>query len=41
VTDSDRRFLEYIRDSIALVREYARGGRETFVRDHMVQDAIL
>lgn len=41
MTDQDQRFLEYMHDSIVLVREYTQGGRDAFMRDHMVQDAVL
>lgn len=41
MTDNDARFLVYIRDSIALVREYAGGGRESFDTEPVVKDAIL
>jgi uncharacterized protein with HEPN domain len=41
LTANDERFLTYIRESIARVHEYARGGRESFLHEPMVQDAIL
>ena len=39
--DRDRRYLTYIRDAIALIEARARVGREGFLRDLDIQDAIL
>ncbi|TAK35486.1 MAG: DUF86 domain-containing protein [Chloroflexota bacterium] len=39
--DRDRRYLTYIRDSIALIQARTRAGRETFLRDVDAQDAVL
>src|SRR5688572_15276307 len=36
-----RIYLEYIRDSIALVQEYAADGEHAFLADQRTQDAIL
>ena len=33
--------LRYIRDSIALVEQYTRGGHVAFQHDTLVQDAVL
>ena len=37
----DRFYLEYIQDSIALVEQYARDGRETYFTEPRTQDAVL
>jgi uncharacterized protein with HEPN domain len=37
----DRLYLEHIRQAIERIGVYAAGGRERFVRDTMVQDAIV
>lgn len=39
--DRDRRYLIYIRDGIALIEVRTRGGREAFVQDVDIQDAVL
>lgn len=39
--DRDRRYLTYVRDSIALIEARTRAGREAFLRDLDVQDAVL
>jgi uncharacterized protein with HEPN domain len=39
--DRDRRYLTYIRDAIALIEARARVGREAFLQDLDIQDAIL
>jgi uncharacterized protein with HEPN domain len=33
--------LRYVRSSIALVEQYTSGGRDAFLREPMVQDAVL
>jgi len=33
--------LRYIRQSIARIEEYTRGGRQAFLREPIVQDAVL
>jgi uncharacterized protein with HEPN domain len=37
----ERVYLEYIRESISLVQEYAADGENTFLTDPRTQDAIL
>jgi uncharacterized protein with HEPN domain len=37
----DRRYLTYVLESIVLVEHYTRDGREAFLSDPMVQDAVL
>jgi uncharacterized protein with HEPN domain len=37
----DRRYLAYVRESIGLIENYTRGGRDAFLTDTMVQDAVL
>jgi uncharacterized protein with HEPN domain len=39
--DRDRRYLTYIRDSIGLIDARTRNGREAFLRDFDIQDAVL
>ncbi len=39
--ERERQRLEYITDSIAKIERYTRGGKEEFLRDPMVQDAVL
>ena len=39
--ERERERLSYIRESIARIGEYTRGGREAFDREPMVQDAVL
>jgi uncharacterized protein with HEPN domain len=39
--DRDRRYLSYIRQAIVLIEARTRGGREAFLRDVDVQDAVL
>jgi uncharacterized protein with HEPN domain len=41
IDERDRRYLEYIRDSIVLIESRTRGGRDAFVEDVDVQDAVL
>lgn len=36
-----RERLTYIRDSIGRVEEYTRGGRDAFLRETIIQDAVL
>lgn len=40
-SDRDRRYLTYIRDAIALIEARTWGGREAFLADVDVQDAVL
>lgn len=37
----DRRHLRYIRESIERIQRYTSGGREEFLRDELLQDAVL
>ena len=37
----ERARLRYIRQSIARIKEYTRGGRQVFLREPIVQDAVL
>ncbi len=37
----ERGRLQYIRQSIARIEQYTRGGREAFLREPIVQDAVL
>ena len=37
----DAELLRYIQESIGRIEQYARGGREIFLQDAMVQDAVL
>jgi uncharacterized protein with HEPN domain len=39
--ERERERLRYIRESIARIAEYTKGGREAFDREPMVQDAVL
>jgi uncharacterized protein with HEPN domain len=39
--ERERERLRYIRESIARITEYTKGGREAFDREPMVQDAVL
>lgn len=43
MTDAERDedLLRYIADSIALIAQYTSGGEEAFLREPMVQDAVL
>jgi len=43
VNDSERDLdlLSYIEESIALIEQYSQGGRQVFLREQIVQDAIL
>ena len=38
---SDRPYLEHIADAIAAIDTYVVGGREAFLRERMVQDAVV
>ena len=40
-SDRDRRHLAYVRDAIALIEARTRGGREAFLQDVDIQDAVL
>lgn len=37
----DRRYLAYVRESIVLIEHYTRDGRDAFLNDPMIQDAVL
>jgi uncharacterized protein with HEPN domain len=37
----ERARLRYILESIARIEQYTRGGRETFLKEGIVQDAVL
>lgn len=39
--DRDRRYLQYIREAIGLIERRTRGGRDAFLQDLDVQDAVL
>jgi uncharacterized protein with HEPN domain len=39
--ERDHRFLSYIRDAIGLIEQRTRDGREAFLADVDVQDAVL
>ena len=38
---SDRLYLEHILDSIAAIETYVAAGRESFLRERMIQDAVI
>jgi uncharacterized protein with HEPN domain len=38
---SDLPYLAHIADSIAAIEEYTRGGRDAFIRERLVQDAVI
>jgi uncharacterized protein with HEPN domain len=38
---SDLPYLQHIRDSIAAIEEYVAGGREAFLRERLIQDAVV
>jgi uncharacterized protein with HEPN domain len=38
---SDLPYLQHIRDSIAAIEEYVAGGREAFLRERLIQDAVI
>jgi uncharacterized protein with HEPN domain len=38
---SDQPYLGHIADSIAAIENYVAAGRETFLRERMVQDAVI
>ncbi len=40
-TERERERLRFIRQSIERIERYTRGQRETFLREPMVQDAVL
>jgi uncharacterized protein with HEPN domain len=37
----DRVYLRHIRDAIARIESYVSGGREAFLADPMIQDAVI
>lgn len=38
---SDRFYLEHIADSIRAIESYVAGGREVFLRERIIQDAVI
>ncbi len=38
---SDRLYLEHILDSIAAIETYVVSGKESFLRERMIQDAVI
>ena len=38
---SDRPYLAHIADAIAAIETYVSGGRETFLRERLIQDAVV
>jgi uncharacterized protein with HEPN domain len=38
---SDLPYLGHINDAIAAIETYVAGGRETFLRERMIQDAVI
>jgi uncharacterized protein with HEPN domain len=38
---SDRPYLAHIADSIATIESYVAGGRDAFLRERMIQDAVI
>ena len=38
---SDRPYLGHIADSIAAIESYVARGRETFLRQRLIQDAVI
>ena len=38
---SDRPYLSHIADSIAAIESYVAGGRDAFMNDRMIQDAVI
>ena len=38
---SDRPYLGHIADSIAAIESYVAGGRETFLQERLIQDAVI
>ena len=41
INDRDRRLIKYIRESIEIVERRTRSGREAFLADVDIQDAVL
>lgn len=41
IADRDRRYLQYILDAITLISTRTSAGRERFIEDRDVQDAVL
>jgi uncharacterized protein with HEPN domain len=39
--NTDRIYLEHIKDALRDIKDYAAPGRQTFVNERMLQDAIL
>jgi uncharacterized protein with HEPN domain len=40
-TDKDRVYLEYILECIVKIKQYTKRGRECFLEDDLIQDAVL
>jgi hypothetical protein len=38
---SDLPYLAHIADSIAAIETYVSGGREVYLRDRLIQDAVI
>jgi uncharacterized protein with HEPN domain len=38
---SDRPYLAHIADSIAAIETYVSGGRDTYLRERLIQDAVI
>ena len=38
---NDRPYLEHIAESIAAIEDYVSGGREAFMRERLLQDAVI
>lgn len=38
---SDRFYLEHIADSIRAIESYVTGGRDVFLRERIIQDAVI
>jgi uncharacterized protein with HEPN domain len=38
---SDRPYLEHIADSISAIEGYVAGGRDVYLRERMIQDAVI
>jgi uncharacterized protein with HEPN domain len=41
MSDRDELFLEHILEAIAAIERYISGGRDAFMADAMIQDAVL
>ena len=38
---SDRPYLEHIADSIAAIERYVAGGRDVYLQERLIQDAVI